>query len=86
VRSEYHDALDRPFASHADMIYDGRFKLVVYHGHEVGELYDLQDDPFEFHNLWTDPARQSLKLDLMKRLFDAVMLSTDPGQPRIGRY
>jgi len=69
VRSEYHDALDRPFASHADMIYDGRFKLVVYHGHEVGELYDLQDDPFEFHNLWTDPARQSLKLDLMKRLF-----------------
>ena len=36
VRCEYHDALDRPFASHANMLYDGRWKLVLYHGHEIG--------------------------------------------------
>jgi arylsulfatase A-like enzyme len=86
VRCEYHDALDRPFASHANMIYDGRYKLVVYHGHAVGELYDLEHDPDEFENLWDRPAAASLRADLTKRLFDAVMLATDPGQPRIGRY
>jgi arylsulfatase A-like enzyme len=86
VRCEYHDALDRPYASHANMIYDGRYKLVVYHGHEVGELYDLQNDPHEFHNLWDNPAHLPVKYEQMKRLFDALMLATDEGQPRTGRY
>lgn len=86
VRCEYHDALDRPYASHANMIYDGRYKLVVYHGHEVGELYDLQGDPHEFRNLWDQPGALPLKHALLKRLFDAVMLATDEGQPRVGRY
>jgi arylsulfatase A-like enzyme len=88
VRCEYHDAM--PFrdgdASHANMIFDGRHKLAVYHGHRVGELYDLQDDPHEFRNLWDEPAGQAVKWDLMKRVFDAVMLATDPGQPRVGYY
>jgi arylsulfatase A-like enzyme len=86
VRSEYHDALDRPHASHANMLFDGRWKLVVYHGHGVGELYDLENDPHEYRNLWDDPASQSVKQDRIKRLFDAVMLATDEGQPRVGRY
>jgi arylsulfatase A-like enzyme len=86
VRCEYHDALDRPFASHANMIFDGRYKLIVYHGQTVGELYDLQTDPDEFHNLWNDSSALSLKHELTKELFDAVMIATDEGQPRIGRY
>jgi arylsulfatase A-like enzyme len=86
VRCEYHDALDRPYASHANMLYDGRHKLVVYHGHAMGELYDLEHDPSEFENLWDQPSAASLKAHLTRTLFDAVMLSTDPGQPRIGRY
>ncbi len=86
VRCEYHDALDRPFASHANMIRDGRYKLIVYHGHAIGELYDLQEDPHEFRNLWDEPSALSLKHELLKELFDAVMLATDEGQPRVGRY
>ena len=86
VRCEYHDALPMDDASHANMIFDGRHKLMVYHGHDAGELYDRQEDPSEFHNLWDDPASQAIKLDLMKRIFDATMLSTDPGQPRAGRF
>ncbi|MBM3187380.1 MAG: DUF4976 domain-containing protein [Chloroflexi bacterium] len=86
VRCEYHDALQRPHASHANMIYDGRFKLVVYHGHEIGELYDLQEDPHEFRNLWYDPDHADVRFELTKRIFDAVMLATDAGQPRVGRY
>jgi arylsulfatase A-like enzyme len=86
VRCEYHDALDRPHASHANMMRTDRYKLVVYHGHEVGELYDLHNDPDEFHNLWDDPAVQGTKHALIKQLFDAVMLAVDEGVERVGRY
>jgi len=86
VRCEYHDALDRPFASHANMLRNDRFKLVLYHGHEIGELYDLEQDPHEYQNLWGRPEVAALQAELTKQLFDAVMLATDPGQPRIGRF
>jgi arylsulfatase len=86
VRCEYHDALDGPYASHANMIFDGRYKLVVYHGPRVGELYDLREDPHEFANLWGDAGAQECKHALMVRLFDAVMAATDEGQPRVGRF
>jgi arylsulfatase len=86
VRCEYHDTLDRPYASHANMLRTDRYKLVVYHGHEVGELYDLEADPDEFHNLWDDPAMQEMKHGLIKQLFDAVMLAVDEGVERVGRY
>jgi arylsulfatase A-like enzyme len=86
VRCEYHDALDRPFASHANMLRNERFKLVLYHGREIGELYDLERDPDEYENLWGRPNVASLQAELTRQLFDAVMLATDPGQPRIGRF
>jgi arylsulfatase A-like enzyme len=88
VRCEYHDAMparDRAPAR-ANMIVTDRYKLCVYHGHDVGELYDLQEDPSEFHNLWDDPDHQSLKLDLMKTIFDATQLATDDGQKRVGVF
>jgi len=84
VRCEYYDALDQPDASFATMYRDDRYKLVVYHGHGLGELYDLHNDPGEFHNLWDDPAHQARKLDLMQRSFDASMLAMDRGPRRIG--
>ncbi|MBN1249905.1 MAG: sulfatase-like hydrolase/transferase [Anaerolineae bacterium] len=86
VRSEYHDALDHRFASHATMLRNDRYKLAVYHGQDTGELYDLEEDPEEFHNLWDDPESQALKHQLIKQLFDAVMLAVDEGVARAGRY
>jgi hypothetical protein len=65
------------------MYRDARHKLVVYHGHARGELYDLAADPGEFENLWDEPAAQALKLDLLKRSFDATALAADRGPARI---
>jgi len=83
-RSEYHDALDLPSHSHANMLRNDRYKLVHYHGNQAGELYDLERDPDEFVNLWDDRSHAALRAELTRQLFDSVMLTTDPGQPRIG--
>lgn len=84
VRSEYYNALDQADGTFATMYRNRRYKLVLYHGHGLGELYDLQEDPNEFDNLWDSADHQSIKLDLMQRSFDASMLAMDKGPERIG--
>ena len=88
VRCEYYSAINPNFAetyngTFASMIRDERYKLVVYHGHGLGELFDLEADPDEFDNLWDDPALTGTKLDLMQRSFDGLALATDTGAEQI---
>jgi arylsulfatase len=88
VRSEFYQALGGPIRNrfsveHATMVRDRRHKLVVYHGHEPGELFDLQDDPGEFVNLWADPAYADIRHALMKRCLDLVALSIDTGPMQV---
>ena len=84
MRSEFIDALDMPDATVATMYFDGRYKLIVYHNHDMGELYDLETDPGEFEDLWDSAAHQGLKLELLGRSFDAAMLTLYRGPERIG--
>ena len=50
----------------------------------LGELYDLEADPWEFDNLWDDPVSQPLKHKLIYESYDAhVLLTTDVGSRRI---
>ncbi len=88
VRCEYYDALDTSFvngdSSYATMYRNRRYKLVVYHGHNLGELYDLNNDPWEHENLWDDPAFLALKSNLLQASFDqSMLLSVDVGTKRI---
>lgn len=88
VRCEYFDALDPYFTggtgTYATMYRDERYKLSIYHGHQLGELYDLQEDPWEFNNLWDDPAHEKLRNELIYASFDShVLLTTDVGTRRI---
>jgi arylsulfatase A-like enzyme len=84
VRCEYYDALDLADGTFATMWRNERYKLIVYHGHNLGELYDLQEDPEEFNNLWDAPEAVTLKLTLMQRSFDASMMAMDRGPQRVG--
>ena len=88
VLCEYFDALGMPDARHtrASMYFDGRYKLSVYHSHGTGELYDLQEDPSEFHDLWDDPGHRALRCELTARAFDALMRVCEPGPRRTGSY
>ncbi|QDU38409.1 Arylsulfatase [Maioricimonas rarisocia] len=88
VRSEYFDALDPHFTggtgSFATMHRDRRYKLTLYHDHNLGELYDLEEDPWEFTDLWDSPAHQEIKHRLILESFNAhVMRTTDVGSRRI---
>ena len=85
VRSEYYRVLDGP-QTYATMIRDGRFKLVAYHGLNLGELFDLENDPGEFDNLWDDSNYADVRFKLLSRNFDALALATDTGSERVGRY
>jgi len=83
VRTEYFGVRGRPAGrSFATMYRDRRWKLVVYHNHGTGELYDLDDDPWEFVDRWNDPDFRDVKSDLIARSFDATAMAADPGPPR----
>lgn len=87
VISEYYDAMGgHADHTHGTMVCDGRYKTCVYHGHDVGELYDLANDPGEFDNLWDDPAARDLKLDRLKYHLDAMMGTIGIGPPRVDNY
>jgi len=79
VYSEFYGCLN---GCHEDifgtMYYDGRYKIVNYHGKDFGELYDLKNDRCEFKNLWDHQDYGKLKAELIKKNFDnAVMCNMD---------
>ncbi len=85
ARCEYYKVLEG-IESYATMLRTRRYKIVNYHGHDLGELFDMEKDPAEFNNLWDDPAYADIRFELMKKSFDALAFAVDTGPPRVGRY
>ena len=88
VRCEYFDALDAQFTNgsgvYGTMYRDRRHKLCLFHDKDLGELYDLQEDPWEFNDLWFSTGHESIKQRLILESFNAhVVLTTDVGSRRI---
>lgn len=50
------------------MIRQGRWKLNQYQGYDFPQLFDLQNDPGELHDLGNDAAQQTVKDELLLRL------------------
>ena len=48
-----------------------RYKITVYRGSDDGELFDLQDDPDEVRNRWSDPEYASVKAEMLLRFVQA---------------
>lgn len=61
---------------HATMIRDDRYKLSLFHepydhsGAGLAELYDVQNDPLEQHDLRHDPDYAKIKDTLLRKLLD----------------
>jgi choline-sulfatase len=80
VYSEYYNAMPwhvQP-AAHATMVRTAQHKIVRIHGLDTGELYDLERDPQETHNLWADPAYQQVQMRLLQQLCDRMAWTVDP--------
>jgi len=61
-----------------------RYKITWYMQSDEGELFDLEKDPNEFHNLWDNPMYQMLKMEMMHRALKAEMESEPCWMPRVG--
>lgn len=44
------------------------WRMSIFEGSDLGELYDLEADPHELSNLWADPAVAARKADMMQYL------------------
>ncbi|MHC4873378.1 MAG: sulfatase family protein [Planctomycetota bacterium] len=87
VRAEYYSALGTGGpVSFGTMIRNRRYKLVNYHGHEAGELFDLEIDPGEFNNLYDNPDFREKRLELTDKSFDSLVFAIDLGPRQVADY
>jgi arylsulfatase A-like enzyme len=49
-------------------VLDGRWRLSIFDGADFGELYDLENDPGEFDNLWASAEHAGVRADLTERI------------------
>lgn len=82
VRTEFFGAINYPDLTHATMYRDRRWKLVRYHNKNLCELYDLETDPWEHHDLADHPDYQAIKWDLTQKSFDATVYAHPPDRLR----
>ena len=88
VYCEYYNAMgwhDDP-TPYATVIRTEDHKLVRMHGQDLGELYDLGDDPGEVENRWDDPAYAERKAGLLARLSDRMAETADPLPERQAKW
>lgn len=80
VYSEYCEAMPWHTAPEAygSMVFDGRYKISRFHTSKEGELYDLKEDPDEFHNLYNDPSYIDVKIRMLELLADRIGETVDP--------
>jgi arylsulfatase A-like enzyme len=72
-----------PTTVHLKTFVERRWKITVYYDHNYGELYDLETDPQERHNLWQDLAHAGIKSDLLLRFLHAEMGKEIMWMPRV---
>ena len=72
-----------PTTVHLRTLITDRFKITVYRQAEYGELFDLQADPEERRNCWSDPAYREIKADLLLHFIQAEIQREPTRMPRI---
>ncbi|PWW05064.1 putative sulfatase [Paenibacillus cellulosilyticus] len=72
-----------PTTIHQKTYVDERYKLTIYYRQTYGELFDLVNDPNEWHNLWDDPQHAGLKSELLLKYAWAELGKEAMPMPRI---
>lgn len=66
-----YDAVFSYYRSFQRMLRTKTHKIIVYPQIQRVQVFDIENDPWEMHDLSTDPSADRLKKDLMQRLKDA---------------
>ena len=86
VYCEYYNANPNEPKQFCTMVRGERYKINVFHGQELGELYDLEEDPGELTNLWDRPDHLGVKAAMLKRVCDRMAQTADPLPERVGIF
>ena len=62
------------------MLVTEKWKLLHYGSAPYGELYDVENDPDDIHNLWDDPHHAEIKQKLCERLL-SELIDSELGEP-----
>lgn len=65
----------QPTTLHLKTFISQRHKLTLYYNRDYGEIYDLENDPDELENLWSDAA---LRAELTEQFLRAEMGKEEP--------
>jgi arylsulfatase A-like enzyme len=60
------------------MVRTPEWKLIYYAGKPYGELFNLKEDPHEFHNRYDDPACRKVRAELEQGLLDFLVATEHP--------
>ena len=72
-----------PTKVHLRTYVDERYKLTVYRDQPYGEIFDLEKDPGEVHNLWSSPKHAKLKTELLHKFVLAELKREPTRMPRV---
>jgi arylsulfatase A-like enzyme len=86
VYCEYYNSNPNSPPQFCTMVRDARYKIIVFHGQELGELYDLEKDPGEYDNLWDNADYLSAKAEMLKKTCDRMAQTADPLPERVGIF
>lgn len=72
-----------PHMPHVVTYVGERYKITLYKEGDIGELFDLLEDPLEINNLWSDPGSVELKQQLLQACVQGLMKSEPMTMPRV---
>jgi len=67
-REEVYCVFDRHFTVANQRMVRTRTHQFTFNPSDIGELYDLEQDPYQLHNRYGDPAYAEIQKDLMERM------------------
>lgn len=77
-RDDVYCVFDRHFTVANQRMVRTRDHQFTFNAHDIGELYDLQKDPYQLNNVHRDPAYDEVRRDLMKRMERHMRELDDP--------
>jgi arylsulfatase A-like enzyme len=72
IYCEYYNANPDSDPRWLTMVRTHDYKIIVRHGADLGELYDLSEDPGENRNLWDAPDYAGVKTAMLKRATERI--------------